>query len=63
MQADQPLLKLEWFPSYPKLKDALEIYGYLYDLSPSQDAKTGYVCTVSVCFVYNIHTYVLMKLR
>ncbi|XP_073112175.1 uncharacterized protein [Elaeis guineensis] len=43
-EADQPLLKLGWFPSYSKLKDALEIYGYMYDSSPSQDIKTDFGC-------------------
>ncbi|XP_008807691.2 uncharacterized protein LOC103719977 [Phoenix dactylifera] len=43
-EADQPLLKLGWLPSYSKLKDALEIYGYIYDSSPSQEVKTDFGC-------------------
>lgn len=33
MQVNLPLVRLEWFPGYNQLKDALAAYGYLSDSS------------------------------
>lgn len=40
MQADQPLVRFEWFPTFSKLKSALEAYGYLSDTPDSSVSKT-----------------------
>ncbi|XP_020259995.1 uncharacterized protein LOC109836495 isoform X2 [Asparagus officinalis] len=39
-EADRPLVRFEWFPTFSKLKNALEAYGYLSDTPDSSVSTT-----------------------